>query len=72
MRSVTQSKQRREPVYPCLMETSDSGLIVLFTTGGTGTVVHTGTDTFKIGHSSLNWAQSSFTKYTGEVVLSND
>jgi hypothetical protein len=72
MRSVAQSKQEKDPTYPCLMEGNGSGLIVLFYAENIGTVIHAGTDPFGIGYYASNWALSAFTEYTGEVVLSND
>ena len=57
--------------YPCLKESSKTGLIVLFTSEKSGVVV-VENGIHPIGRYSKTWQESLFVKYTGTVTLKND
>ena len=56
--------------YPKLMITN-YGLIVLFTSEETGTVINKIND-YKLGYYSDDWNDSNFKDYNGEVTLKNE
>lgn len=59
--------------YPYLGKVDkESGVIVLFTSEKTGTIVFKGTHIFDIGFTCSDWVEESFTPFTGTVQLSND
>lgn len=70
MKSVAKPKVVPKPEYPHLMH-SVEGRVVLFTSGGCGSLVNDPTGLYKLGHHSISWDMSCFHPYDGEVVLSN-
>ena len=60
------------PDYPCLKCSRSSGVIVLFTSECTGTVVETGNSNFGPGFHSVGWDSKMFNPYYGEVTLKQE
>jgi hypothetical protein len=54
--------------YPKLMKAAATGTIVLFSTHGEGTVVHSGSHT-QIGTYSDDWLMAGFENFLGAVTL---
>lgn len=49
------------------------GMVVLFTSARTGTVVHLGqSNAYNLGHYSPEWSLDAFMSFHGAVTLSND
>lgn len=59
--------------YPSLgVSIKTTGLIVLFTSNGVGTVIQTGdVSEYKIGYHSDMWAMNLFIKFQGKIILEN-
>jgi hypothetical protein len=55
--------------YPKLMQ-GETGVVVLFSSKGTGFVVST-PNTYKVGYYSAEWYSAGFKDYTGKVTLEN-
>ena len=53
------------------MKSSDSSLIILFKSKNSGTVIVEG-DSWKVGESSNDWADSEFEDFNSELILKND
>ena len=67
------------PVWPCLMtiplsdksDGGDKGVVVLFTSEGTGTVVHEGPNTSPLGYHTSFWTMDRFIPFIGTITLEN-
>lgn len=70
IKSTQQSGASTELSYPKLMECSDTGVVVLFTQAGCGTVV-SHSFYWGLGHFMDIWATSSFVDYNGKITLEN-
>ncbi|MFA7257743.1 MAG: hypothetical protein WC047_09245 [Kiritimatiellales bacterium] len=71
MKSIIEHAQKKPAItYPCLMKSTRSGAVVLFTAISTGTCVHAGGDNI-LGEYST-WAMSNFEPFNGAITLSND
>ena len=57
--------------FPKLMKSDSSGLIVLFKSKNSGTVIVEG-DAWKVGESASDWLDHGFEDFTGELKLKND
>mgnify|MGYP000892709262 CR=1 FL=1 len=67
---VNQKSVEPKSEYPCL-KVRESGLIVLFTSSKTGTVIQS--DNYhQLGEYGIDWIESKFTPFTGTITLSND
>ena len=72
MKSVVKEKQAENKAeYPCL-KISTNETVVLFTSKGTGTLIHNPNGTWPIGYYSRNWIEVEFTPFSGTIELSND
>lgn len=60
----------RKTGYPKLMKSESSETVVLFTSEGTGVVVHTGNH--RLGYFSSDWKELNFRPFNGKIQLSND
>jgi hypothetical protein len=76
---VNKPKEKEQKItYPCLMESKQSGLVVLFEADQVGTVVIKATnldgylDCWGLAHHSKDWSMKLFTPLKGSVTLSND
>lgn len=54
VKTETQEKQTKEITFPCLMRSTDSGLIVLFYSENSGTVIIGGSN-WVVGEFSNQW-----------------
>jgi hypothetical protein len=61
----------KEQEYPVLKIHLNPGRVVLFTTRGTGTLIHDPTEEFPIGHSTDDWIEHMFVPLKGKIILSN-
>ena len=59
--------------FPCLMEHTDSGIVVLFSTERVGVVVYGGGGiaTIPVGRYSGGWDMDSFKPFKDRVILEN-
>ena len=64
-------KEQPKVKYPYLGKQEATGLIVLFSTEGTGTVLQTDKN-HSVGEYSGTWAESKFEPFKGVIQLSND
>lgn len=70
MKSLSKPMPKKDK-YPCLMEETETGLIVLFYDVGHGTVVNC--PSFgSLGYYSKEWDMSRFQSYKGQIVLTED
>ena len=67
---VNSKKEEVEIEYPCLMEGTGSGVIVLFESKEIGVALND-VYGYSIGHHSSSWCMSSFTPFEGSITLSN-
>jgi len=74
MKSVVKDSKVASPIFPKLMINKEINIIVFMEKPGVGTVVaHCGKKPhWEVGHRSDCWAMDCFTKFEGEVILSND
>ena len=67
---VNQKAVEPKSEYPCL-KVNESGLIVLFTSSKTGTVIQS--DNYHpLGEYGIDWIENNYTTFTGAITLSND
>ena len=71
MKSTTIEKQEKHYQFPLLMQSTATGLIVLFTEYEVGTAV-TCNKLTDIGHYSEFWSMETFEVFDGQVTLEND
>ncbi len=64
-------KEEKKHVYPCIMRSAKSPLVVLFSSYGIGTVVK-GIIEHPIGEYLDGWKMESFALITKPLVLEND
>ena len=58
-------------IYPCLKISQGLNQMVLFTSQGTGTLLHIGTSITRMGEHSTEWAEDRFELFNGSIKLSN-
>lgn len=70
--TVNENEKSREITYPCLMKSSLTGAIMLFSEEDCGVVLHPGDNEFAIGTYLDDRDMDRFTPFHGSVTLSND
>lgn len=72
---IEESVVEAKPAYPALKRSKQTGMVVLFTSWGCGTVVHTGrSKEYALGYYSDKWIPTytdNWEDFTGEIVLKN-
>ena len=63
---------KMEKPFPKLMKVEENGLTVLFNTESHGTVICSGSTTYKIGYYLNIWNMDIFTDYNHAITLQND
>lgn len=72
IKSEVKNDKKVSREYPYLGVFPD-GEIVLFTSPCTGTLIYTiMTPAIRFGHYSSDWDENKFTRFTGEITLSNE
>lgn len=73
MKSIIERAPKKPAItYPCLMRSTRTGSVVLFTARGEGTCVHAGGDN-DLGEYSTAWVMGCFNPFDGTIItLSND
>lgn len=65
----TKISEIEKPKYPALYISSD--IVVLMTSGASGTVVHAENSVYQLGYTSDDWDMSSFQPFEGKLTLEN-
>lgn len=68
---VTVKKKEDSTEYPCIMESKDSMLILLFEKEREGTVLDERETGYRRGYHAASWDMSSFKPFEGKIILSN-
>ena len=72
--TVTDKDKQKESSYPRIMRVVETGILVLFQSHTSGTVVHT-TDhryALPVGHYSTSWNMSFFEPFHGSVTIEQE
>lgn len=69
---VKEKGNKIEIKYPCLMKSSNYGVIVLFISQKCGTCLDVGHSNNELGEYSDYWDMDCFSPFDGEITLKND
>lgn len=74
MKSVIKSNQeiKKEKSFPKLMQSKESGNVILFTEKEKGILVFEGDTYYGLGHFSKSWNMDNFIDFEGNIILSNN
>lgn len=65
-------KHQRNNSFPGIYIDEDTGLILLLSSPGTGTVLQPGRTNYEVGYNNMYWKMAQLVRFHGRVIMEND